>query len=487
MKPSVSSAQAGSGGRLSLLQAAAEVPHAIAWVLDGQAVSYGELAAAMRPVMGSLVARGIGAGSAAPVGVIAELDRETLLLVYALFELGVPVVPLHPRFTAAERSTLLARAGAALLLNATDIQGEPLDPPPPLPLPLPLPLPDDGRPLAILFTSGSSGIPKGVELSRAAFVASAAASAANLGWRPDDRWLLSLPYAHVGGLSVLTRCLIDRRTVVIAPLPRFEPSEVLATVERERVTLMSLVPTQLDRVLAHDPPLAPPPTLRALLLGGAPPSASLLRTAAARGWPVLTTYGLTEACSQVATQRPGTQPDAAAGSGPCLSGVEVRLDDGVIALRGPMLLTRYLPAEDYGPACDAAGWFRTSDLGLLDEQGNLHVLGRADQVIVSGGEKIMPAEVEAALLAHPAVAAACVVGIPDPVWGQAVAAAIQPVAGEVLEEQELRLHLAQTLAPFKRPRHLAILPALPLLPGGKVDRQAVISLYIERFEREPSG
>jgi O-succinylbenzoic acid--CoA ligase len=476
MKSSPSSSQAGSTGRLSLLQAAAEVPDAIAWVLDGQAVSYGELAAALRSVLGGLVARGIGVESTAPVGVIAELDREALLLVYALFELGVPVVPLHPRFTVAERRTLLARAGAALLLDAAEIQGEPYDPPPPLP--------DDGPPLAILFTSGSSGTPKGVELSRAAFVASAAASAANLGWRPDDRWLLSLPYAHVGGLSVLTRCLIDRRTVVIAPLPRFEPSAVMATVEEQRVTLMSLVPTQLDRVLAQDPPLAPPPTLRALLLGGAPAAASLLRTAAAKGWPVLTTYGLTEACSQVATQRPGTPPDAATGSGPCLPGVEVRLDSGVIALRGPMLLTRYLPAGEYGPPCDAAGWFRTSDLGRLDEQGHLHVLGRADQVIVSGGEKIAPAEVEAALLAHPAVAAACVFGVPDPVWGQAVAAAIQPVAGQGLKEQELRLHLAQTLAPFKRPRRLAILPALPLLPSGKIDRRAVIELCVERLPEE---
>lgn len=479
MTSSMSSALAGRAGRLSLLQAAAEAPHAIAWVLGGQAVSYGELAAAVRPILGGLVARGIGVERVAPVGVIAELDREALLLLYALFELGVPVVPLHPRLTAAERSTLLARAGATQLLDPADIEGQPLDPPPPLP--------DDDRPLAILFTSGSSGTPKGVELSRAAFVASAAASAANLGWRPDDRWLLSLPYAHVGGLSVLTRCLIDRRTVVIAPLPRFEPSEVLATVERERVTLMSLVPTQLDRVLAHDPPLAPPPTLRALLLGGAPASASLLRGAAARGWPVLTTYGLTEACSQVATQRPGTPPEAAAGSGPCLPGVEVRLDDGVIALRGPMLLTRYLPAEEYGPSCDAAGWFRTSDLGRLDEQGHLHVLGRADQVIVSGGEKIMPAEVEAALLAHSGVAAACVFGVPDPVWGQAVAAAIQPVAGQRLDQEELRLHLAESLASFKRPRRLAILPALPLLPGGKVDRRAVIDLCVEHFARERGG
>ena len=382
MSPSMSSAQTGRVGRLSLLQGAAEAPHAVAWVLDGHTVSYGELAAALRPVLGGLMAAGIGAERVTPVGVSAELDRESLLLVYALFELGVPVVPLHPRLTPAERSTLLARAGARQLLDPADIHGEPREPP--------SPRPDDGRPLALLFTSGSSGTPKGVELSRAAFVASAAASAANLGWQEDDRWLLSLPYAHVGGLSVLTRCLIDRRTVVIAPLPRFEPSEAIATVERERVTLMSLVPTQLDRVLAHDPALAPPPTLRALLLGGAPAPASLLRTAAARGWPVLTTYGLTEACSQVATQRPGMPPDTAAGSGPCLPGVEVRLDDGVIALRGPMLLTRYLPAEEYGPPCDGAGWFRTSDLGRLDEQGNLHVIGRADQVILSGGEKIMP-------------------------------------------------------------------------------------------------
>src|SRR6185437_8373891 len=173
-----------------------------------------------------------------------------------------------------------------------------------------------------VYTSGTTGRPKGAVLSRRAFVASAAASAANLGWRDDDRWLVCMPLAHVGGLSILTRCLAAGRTVVLEP--RFDPDAVLAAIDRERVTLLSVVPTMLTALLER-PAASALSRLRALLLGGAAAPFSLLETCARRGIPALATYGLTEACSQVTVQRLAQPLRAVPGSGQPLPGVEIRI------------------------------------------------------------------------------------------------------------------------------------------------------------------
>ena len=247
-------------------------------------------------------------------------------------------------------------------------------------------------------------------LSRRAFVASAHASALNLGWAREDRWLTYLPLAHVGGLSVLTRCLLARSTAVLAP--GRGARQLAAAVERHRITLLSLVPSLLERLLALEPRWLLPDRVRAILVGGAALPDRLRYEAAARSWPVLATYGLTEACSQVTVQRYGGPGPREPGAGAALPGTEIRIVDGSIHIRGPTLFSGYLPRD---PQADPspAGWFDTGDLGTVDSAGRLSVLGRRDDMIVTGGENVSPSEVEAALLACPGVAAACVFARPS--------------------------------------------------------------------------
>ncbi len=407
--------------RLSIREAARERPTGLALVAGEGRFTFEALArlAAVPP--------------ARPV--VAEPRVETVVALLAALEARRPFLPLHPAWTQAERRRYLEALGDGKLPPETAL---------------------------VVPTSGSGGRPKGVLLSEAALVASAEASSANLGWQEDDRWLLCLPLAHVGGLSVVLRCLLARRAVVL--LPRFEPHPFAEAVRCHRVTLTSLVPTQLRRLLEID--WRPPAHLRAVLLGGASAPPELLRTAAERAIPVLTTYGATEMASQVTTQRYGTPPDPSQGAGPPLPGVKLRIaEDGAIEVDGPMKMLGYAGAPP------ARGWLRTGDLGRLDAQGRLHVLGRADAMIVSGGENVHPEEVEAALLAHPKVRGACVVGLPDPEWGQRVVAAV-----EADGRPDLAGFLRERLAGHKRPKAYHFVAALPRTPSGKVARTAVARL-----------
>ena len=315
-----------------------------------------------------------------------------------------------------------------------------------------------------LFTSGSQGRPKAVQLTRTAFLASAHANADHLGWRDDDRWLCCLPLAHIGGLSIAVRCLTAGACMVLTPEGPFDAEAIIATIARHRVTLMSLVPTMLVRLLDHG--WTPPGHVRAVLVGGAATSPSLLQRARQRGVPALVTYGMTETCSQIATQTPGEhdldQTRAPGHIGPLLAGVEVAFDDGRLLVRGPMRMRGYLGEV----ALPDDAYHETGDRGYLDDRGHLHVLGRLDEVIITGGENVAPAVVEAALCRHPAIAAACVFGVEDPAWGQVVAAAVvlaEPTATAIEPNHLADLlagFLAERLPAHERPRLWCRLPVL---------------------------
>lgn len=417
-------------------------------------------------------AAAIGATPVAVVAVVAVVAAprvETIVALWALWELGLVTLLVHPRLTPTERAELAGDAAWTLDETWSDADlpepaGEPV---------VAGPHPAD-RPLAVVYTSGSSGRPKGVTLSRSAFEASARASEANLGWHEGDRWLLSTPIAHVGGLSVLTRCLLARRTVVLAPWAGSDVGAFAETVSRHRVTLLSLVPTILYRLFEADGGWRLPDHVRAALLGGAPASGALLREAAARGVPALTTYGMSEACSQVATQRLGTPPGEGQGVGPPLPGVDVRIEGGEIQVRGPTMMSGYLGGGD--PRLEG-GWFPTGDLGALDERGCLHVLGRRSDTIITGGENVSPREVERVLEELPGVAQACVFAIDDERWGQIVAAALVPNAPGSLDEGALAAAVASRLAPHKRPRQVAVVRGLPTDASGKVRRREAAGLF----------
>ena len=403
------------------------------------------LAGSPRPRAAASAAATAPSPGLAPIVVVATPSIETVLAVHAAFEARRPIALLHHRLAAGEADRQRA------LVERT-------------------PLPPDTA--AVLFTSGSTGAARGVVLSRAALVAAAEASARHLGWRDDDLWLLALSLAHAGGLSIVVRCLAARRPLVLCDHD-FDRGAVAALLER--CTIASLVPTQLAALL-DDPAWRPPPGLRAVLLGGAAAPPALLELAAARGVPFLTTYGMTESLGQLATAPADRAGDPGAPLVP-LPGVAfaagTALAPAPIVVRGPMLATCYLDGAPIAPA------FTTADLGHLDG-GALHIVGRRDDVIITGGENVHPAAVEAALAATPGVRAACAFGIADERWGQIVAAAL--VVDPAFDAAAAAAHWRATLPGHARPRRLAICAALPLLPTGKVDRRAAAALPVSPID-----
>jgi O-succinylbenzoic acid--CoA ligase len=461
----------------SLRAAAEDAGARTALRFENETLSWAALADRARR-LGAAIARANG-GAAAPVALRATNRAATAAALYAMFERGITVVPLHPRLTDAEAKALADDAGCALRLDdgTLDVLDEETVADDPI-------VAHTDRPLAILYTSGTTGTPKGAVLSRAAFVASARASEANLGWRADDRWLLCLPLCHVGGLSVLTRCLFARKTVVLQR--RFDERAALEAIEREGVTIASFVPTMLQRLIEADDGAALS-KLRAVLLGGAAASSALIEACARRGLRVRTTYGLTEACSQVTTQGERDFTVVEQGCGAPLAGTELRVarEDGAqceagevgrLSLRGPTLFSGY----HRGETRTQDQWFDTGDYGLLDERGRLHVVARRTDLIVTGGENVYPLEVERALDAIDGVRGSMVFGVEDPRWGQLVACAL--VTDDRFDRRRFADECARVLAVHKRPRRLVLCDALPLTAANKPDRRAARERFGDALE-----
>jgi o-succinylbenzoate---CoA ligase len=295
----------------------------------------------------------------------------------------------------------------------------------------------------VVHTSGSSGRPKPVELTYGNWLWSALGSCAALGLDAEERWLCALPLSHVGGLSIVLRSAITATTAIVHE--RFDTEHVLFDLDRpdRPATTISVVPTTLQRLL--DAGLRAPRRLRWALVGGAPVTPALVGRAAAHAVPVATTYGLTEACSQVTTL------------GAPLFCTDVTLaDDGEILVSGPTV------APAAGPV------LRTGDLGAWNADGVLHVVGRKSDTIVTGGENVAPAEVEAVLEGHGAVVEAAVHGVANREWGEAVVATV--VVRADVSEEDLRAHCAARLAPFKVPKAIRFADALPRTRSGKLER-----------------
>jgi O-succinylbenzoic acid--CoA ligase len=327
-----------------------------------------------------------------------EIDaRPTLGFVvrlHACLLAGARAVPVDPRLSAAERAQL------------GDAEGD-----------------------LVVHTSGTTGTPRPVGLTRPEIESQARGTAIALGLTDDERWLCPLPLSHVGGLMVLLRSVIYATTAVLGPATRTD------------VTVASLVPTQLGRLIDRPPPAR----LRVVLLGGAAADPTLLVRARDAGWPVAPSYGLTQTCSAVTVAQPGDTET----SGHPLPGYDVAIAaDGEIVIDGEL---------------------HTGDLGRRDERGRLIVLGRKVDTIVSGGENVMPTEVEAALLAHPDVAEAGVFGRPDPEWGEAVTAHVV-LRGDT-DPAALREFAAQRLARFKVPKQIEPVASLPRNASGKLLRR----------------
>jgi O-succinylbenzoic acid--CoA ligase len=359
------------------------------------------------------------------VALALSAGEDFAIALHACLLAGAAVVPIDLRLSDAEQAQRRATAD----MNADEPRGREV-------------------PVAVMHTSGTTAAPRPVVLTVGNFLASALGSAVVLGLDVEERWLCPMPLTHVGGLSIPIRSAIYGTTAVLHG--RFDTEAVLNELmdPGRRITLVSLVPTMLARLL--DAGLERPPTLRWVLLGGGPIPPGLLSRAENAGVPVAPTYGMTEACSQIAT------------FGWALPGVEIQTQDGEVLVSGPIVSAGAVSAD---------GWLHTGDLGRFDERGRLVIVGRKSDTIVSGGENVAPAEVEAVLLEHPAVADAAVHPRPDPEWGEAVVATVVLRDGLEATPEELKAHCATRLAGFKVPKAVSFTSGLPRTQSGKLLRR----------------
>jgi o-succinylbenzoate---CoA ligase len=393
-------------------------------------MTYAQLLGEAAKTARRLAARGVGKGDR--VGIELPAGDAFCIALHAILLLGAVAVPIDVRLGPDERLAV-GRSVAKVIDGPLD--GEEAD--------VRLGRWHDLDAVAIVVhTSGSSGRPKPIELTYGNWLWSTLGSCVALGLDPEERWLCALPLSHVGGLSIVLRSAITATTAIVHE--RFDAERMLYELGRpEGATMVSLVPTTLQRLL--DAGLRSPPVLRWALLGGAPVTPSLVGRAAAHNVPVATTYGLTEACSQVTTL------------GAPLFCTDVRLAaDGEILVSGPTV------APGAGPV------LHTGDLGAWNVDGVLHVVGRKSDTIVTGGENVAPAEVEAVLEGHPAVVEAAVHGVAHREWGEAVVATV--VVRADVSEDDLRAHCAARLASFKVPKAIRFSDGLPRTRSGKLER-----------------
>lgn len=471
-------------------------PQSLALQAAGAEVTYAALDHLAARAAGSLRAAGVAPGDR--VAVLLQDPLAFAVLWHALWRLGAAIVPLNTRLAGAELESELRDAAPRLFIAGGRHRPLAQALAERLALPVWL-LPDGGQgpdPLAagpaaapcraepdaaaaIVYTSGTTGAAKGAILTRGNFFHAAVTSAMGLGALPDDRWLLCMPLFHVGGLSILVRSALFGGAVLAHS--GFAVDAVRRGLEEDGATCISLVPVMLGRLL--EAKVSPPAQLRFALLGGSAAPGDLIRRGLDAGWPLASTYGLTETASQAATLPPADAPGRVGSAGRPLFLTEIRIavdgrdaapgEPGEILVRGPTVSPGYLNGPPGGERRTPDGFLRTGDLGYLDDDGYLYVLDRRDDLIVSGGENIYPAEVEAALRQHPGVSDAAVFPRADAVWGQVPIAAVVPRSGSELAAEDLLAFLRGRLARYKVPQEIRFVADLPRNAAGKLVRRAL--------------
>jgi O-succinylbenzoic acid--CoA ligase len=479
---------------------ATTTPRAPALHAEGETLGWGRLAARVRARTRALRELGVQRGEV--VATLLANGSAFVELAHAVPGCGAVLLPLHVRLHVRELAALLRDAGARWLVHgpgelagaggqaarglfglrvapADALRGGPGDEPGPAARAV---RPEPEATCAILYTSGTSGPAKGVELTRANFFWSAVGAALHLGAPPDERWLACLPLFHVGGLAILMRSVLLGNAVVVHE--RFDAARVSRSIDEDGITAVSLVPTMLSRLLEVRGTRPPPSRLRCVLLGGGPIPGALVARAWRSGWPVAPSYGLTEAASQVATlplAELGARPDVAGRPLP-VSEVAVAApsgetlgpgEPGEILVRGPTVMARYRGLPDVSERTLRGGWLHTGDVGCLDRDGLLRVLERRTDLIVTGGENVYPAEVENALAEHPSVQEAGVAAEADPEFGQRVVAWVVLRPGARATGEGLQAFCRTRLAGYKIPRAIHFVDSLPRTASGKLVRRVL--------------
>lgn len=459
-----------------------------------QVLTNAELLQRVRSVAAQLAWEGVAADDV--IGLRLTNRAEFVILLFAAWRIGATVTPVNPALTPAEATRQLQDADARLLV--TEDGSEPLPGIASLAI---SELRDDlasttddsaadgvvdaADALALLiYTSGTTGVPKGVMLDHANLEAMAEMGRAGLRLGTTDHCLLVLPLFHVNGIVVSVLApLLAGASVTIAE--RFSPGTFFSTVERVRPTYFSAVPT-IYNMLAALPDDVQPDTssIRFAVCGAAPASAELLARFEARyGFPLVEGYGLSEAtCGS--TINPVEGPRKVGTVGLPFPGQELRIAAadgtplpqgavGEVTVSGPNVMRGYLGRPEETVAVLADGWLRTGDVGFVDEDGYLTIVGRSKEMIIRGGENIYPKEIEDVLTSHPDVLEAAVVGMPDETWGEVVAAFLQPRPGRTIDEASVNELCAHQLSPYKRPISLTVLDVLPKNAVGKLDKRSL--------------
>ncbi|USZ68468.1 o-succinylbenzoate--CoA ligase [Halorussus salilacus] len=498
---------------------------------DGTERTYAELDSAVSETAGRLAALGVREGD--HLGVLMETSVAFVRLVHAAMRLGAVLVPLNARLARPELARQAETADLTLVVCERETEADAVavaeavagsDLPAAVPE-LPVAsvdspecesvaalraaergdldsggeLADSGREVAgsgdfapaewsrsdtqaMLFTSGTTGDPKAVELSMGNFLASATASAFRLGATPDDRWLLCLSMYHMGGLSVVLRSALYGATVVLQE--GFDAGAAVDAIAEYEATGVSLVPTMLRRMLDASEGEGLADSLRFVLLGGAPASDDLISRCETLGVPVHPTYGMTETASQIATARPREAFEHRGTVGRPLLWTDVTVIDGdgnplpegevgELAVSGPTVMAGYYGDREATAAAFGPHGLRTGDVGYRDEGGRIWVLNRREDRIVTGGENVHPGEVVEVLREHSGVRDAAVVGLDDEEWGERVAALVVPEGDAELSVAALEAHFEGRLAGYKRPRTVEFADELPRTASGTVEREAV--------------
>ncbi len=433
------------------------------------------------------------------VGILMANPVPYILTLFALMRMRVVSVPLNTRLTASELAWQIQNVDCRLVICEPETRalagaaGADVMEMPKIDQEQPaaqfsdfgmMNLDDD---FAIIHTSGTSGRPKAAILTYQNVYLNAVFSALKLDTFKSEHWLCVLPFYHVGGLSIIFRSLNYGTAIEVVPPGPFDAVAVNRILSDHPITLVSLVPTMLQRLL--DAKTRPwNPRLRLILLGGAAPSAELLDRCAAEKLPVATTYGLTETASQVATALPELVYRKPGTVGKPLQFIQVRIINeqgedappnapGEVLVKGETVMRGYYNDPAATAKALRNGWLYTGDIGYLDEDGDLFILQRREDLIVSGGENVYPAEVEDALRRHPAVKEVIVLGLPDPDWGQRAAAVIELREGQSATTDDIIAFARQRLAGYKIPRLIAFLPLLPRTASGKLQRREARKVF----------
>ena len=433
------------------------------------------------------------------VALVMHSRQATVLRLFASMRYGTVLVPLGAGLTAVERRAQLEQAACGWMLPEAD--NEPFWRMAPGRQRKAVDRSDDvsadqitrqrdgqfqlDAPLAIVHTSGTTGQPKGAILGVSNFFYSSLGATIRLGHLPQDRWLCVMPLWHVGGLAMLTRAVLQGAPVVLQP--DFDPDAVLYALEHEAISLVSLVPTMLHRLLERKPGNWPG-RLRLILLGGAAAPPNLLLRSAEIELPVAPTWGLTETTSQVATLLPAAAQAKPGSVGRTLLFNQLRVVNescetlphgqiGELLVSGPTVMHGYWRDEGATARAINVPELHTGDLGYLDEVGDLFIVQRRSDLIISGGENVYPAEVERVLCSHAAVQSAVVLGIVDAEWGQQVSAVVQLQPGGNTSREALQTYCRKRLAGYKLPREIRFVSKLPRTAAGKVRRAELARLF----------